>query len=74
MQRFFGEVEITDEANQRGQDTARVRAIERLDLISDRDLAQLNTSIGRTSTEPVRTEGIRDATWSASLRSRASIR
>ena len=37
-------------------------------------LAQLNTSIGRTSTDPLRAEGIRDATWSASFRSRASIR
>jgi hypothetical protein len=74
VQRFFGEVEITDEANQRGEDTARVGAIERLDLAGDRDLAQLNTSIGRTSTEPVRAEGIREATCSASLRSRASIR
>ena len=74
MQRLLGQIEIADEANERGQDTARVRAVERLDLAGDRRLAQLNTSIGRTSTDPLRAEGIRDATWSASFRSRASIR
>ncbi len=74
VQRFLGEIEIPDEADERCQNTARVRTVERLDLAGDRDLAQLNTSIGRTSTEPVRAEGIRDATWSASFKSRASIR
>lgn len=74
MQCLLGQVEVTDETNERGQDPSRVRPIERLNPVGDRDLAQLNTSIGRTSTEPVRADGIRDATCNASFRSRASIR
>jgi hypothetical protein len=74
MQCLLGQIEVTDETNERGQDPSRVRPIERVNLAGDRNLAQLNTSIGRTSTEPVRAEGIRDATCRASFRSRASIR
>ena len=73
VQRLFRQVEITDQANQRGKDTARVGAIQCLDAAGNRRLAQLNTSTGLTSTEPVRADGIRDATCIASLRSRASI-
>ena len=32
MQRLFGQVEITDKADEGGQNTARVRAVERLDV------------------------------------------
>jgi len=34
----------------------------------------VNSMIGRTSTLPIRADGIFDATWMASFRSRASIR
>ena len=34
----------------------------------------LKSTTGRTSTLPIRTDGIRDATWMASFRSLASIR
>ena len=74
VQRLLSQVEVADEANECGQNTARVRAVIRLDGVADRNVAQLNTSIGLTSTQPVRADGIFAATCSASFRSRASIR
>jgi hypothetical protein len=62
VQCLLGQIEVADEANERRQDAARVRAVEGFDLTRNRAVAQLNTSMGRTSTLPVRAEGIRDAT------------
>jgi len=73
VQRLLGEVEVADEADECGQDTARVRAVERLDRAGRRRIRQLNTSTGLTSMLPKRADGILDATCNASLRSRASI-
>ena len=65
---FLGQVEVADEANQRGQDPARLSAVEAL----DRHQAARST-IGRTSIEPIRTEGMRAAIAVASSRFGASI-
>ena len=74
VQRLLGEVEVADQANERGQHTTRIRAVEPFDGARNRQLAQLNTSIGRTSTHPTFADGILDATCSASFRSLASIK
>jgi hypothetical protein len=85
MECLFGQIEVAEQPNERGQDAARLGPIDRLDLGSDpvgRLLAdprlgvvdQLISQIGRTSTLPVRADGIFDAVWMASLRSRASSR
>ena len=85
VQRLLGEIEIAEQADQGGEHAARLGAVDgvhRRPRLFDRVLApqlrprrdQLNVMIGRTSMLPVFADGIRDATWIASLRSFASIR
>ena len=66
LQRFFGDVEVADRADQARQQPAPVRFVDLVD--------QLNVMIGRTSTEPKRAPGIFDAMWMASSMSFASTR
>ena len=88
MHGLLGRIEAAEEADERGEHAARVRAIDRLDLlahmlaccvthgrvISRDSYCASNTLIGRTSIEPVRAEGMREATWMASFRSFALMR
>ena len=86
VQRLLGQVEVAEEADQRGEDAARLGAVDGLDpvpylvrRVSTRHqwfsgYGRLNSRIGRTSTLPSRADGILEATWMASFRSRASMR
>jgi hypothetical protein len=78
VHRFLGEVEIPEQANQRGENASRVGAIDGLnDLTRERAVRggyPFISQIGRTSMLPTRVPGIFDATWIASLRSFASMR
>jgi len=84
---LLGDIEAAEKADKRGENAARIGTIERLDLFSysyadfithdwvcsrRKDYAS-NTITGRTSIEPVRAEGMRDATCMASFRSLALI-
>jgi hypothetical protein len=82
MQRLLGEVEVAEEADQGCKDAARVGAVDSLDRCTSAGGAgdvrggycAFISQIGRTSMLPQRVPGIFDATWIASLRSRASMR
>jgi hypothetical protein len=66
VHRFLGEIEVSDEADERREDPPPLLAVEALD-------AQPAISrIGRTSIEPVRDVGIRAAMDEASARSFAA--
>ena len=78
---LLGEVEIAEEADERGQDAARVGPVNLVDPLAHLVLRghyapsmPVVSMIGRTSTDPWRADGIFAATWIASFRSRASIR
>ena len=70
VHRLLGEIEVAEETDQRGEDASRVGSIDGLDGGCYVFISQ----IGRTSMLPQRAPGIFDATWIASLRSRASMR
>ena len=70
LQRLLGEIEVAEEADQGGKDASGLGAVNRLDRV----YGWLNSMIGRTSTVPCCAPGIREATWTASLRSLALIR
>jgi hypothetical protein len=70
LKRFLGEIEVTEEANQGGENAAGFRAVDRLDRV----YGWSNSMIGRTSTMPCFAPGIRDATCTASFRSFALMR
>jgi len=69
LKSLLGEIEIAEEADERGEHPARFGAVDRLDQVCD----WLNSMIGRTSTVPCFAPGMRDATCTASLRSLALI-
>ena len=86
VQRLLGEVEVAEQADQRGEDAARLGAVDGVDParvparprphsspVGSR-YGRSSSRIGRTSTLPRRADGIREATWMASFRSRASMR
>jgi hypothetical protein len=85
-QPVLGEVEVTEQADEGGQDATRVGVVDGLHPRADplgRILARQrrvlgyfwsNSLIGRTSTLPRRAAGIFEATWMASFRSLALIR
>jgi hypothetical protein len=73
MQRFLGEVEVAEETDERCEDAARVGAVDAFDRLRNAVDYAFSSQIGRTSMLPKRVPGIRDATWIASFRSRASI-
>ncbi|MNP09464.1 hypothetical protein D3C76_1015710 [compost metagenome] len=52
MQRLFGQVEVTEQANQRRQDAPRILAIDSLDLLANLDFAHHQFGIlwAKTST------------------------
>lgn len=80
LQRFLGTIEITQQADQRGQDPTRFAAVDRLDLrrrngSSERHAQRCGSwRKGRTSTQPRLAGGIFAAMASASRWSAASIR
>jgi hypothetical protein len=73
VQRLLGEVEITEEADERREDAARLGPVDCFDRRRDVVYCPFSSQTGRTSILPTRVPGIFDATWIASLRSRASI-
>jgi hypothetical protein len=79
LQRLRGEIEIAEEADQRGENATRFGTVERLDPVVHRvspalvDQPSPNSMIGRTSMEPYRAPGMRAATWIASFKSLALI-
>ena len=72
LERFFGEIEIAEEADQGCEHTAALFAVDPLD--GCRRFAQCVGRIGLTSIEPTRALGTRAAIARASSRSLASIR
>lgn len=70
LKRLLGEIEVAEEADQRRQNAAGLRAVDRLDRVYGCE----NSWIGRTSIVPLRALGIRDATFTASSRSFALMR
>jgi len=70
LKRLLGEIEVAEEADQRGENAAGFRAVDRLDRV----YGWSNSMIGRTSMVPCLAPGIRDATCTASFRSFALIR
>ena len=81
VQRLLGEIEVAEEADERGEHAPRLGAVDvrrsasRDALIGHRSTCCANSMIGRTSIAArSRAEGIRDAIWIASFRSLASIR
>jgi len=79
LQCFLGAIEITQQADQRGQDPTRLATIDRLDLrrrngSSERHAQRCGSwRKGRTSTQPRLAGGIFAAMASASRWSAASI-
>ena len=88
VQRLLGEVEVAEQADQRGEDAARLGAVDRIDrargrLRPRRRIGSVWRSVvvspdlhDRPHLDAARCapRGIRAATWIASFRSRASIR
>ncbi len=85
VERLLGEVEVAEEADQRREHAARLGPVDGVHRLADpvrrvRIHWGLGISgapasqMGRTSTLPHCTPGIREATWMASLRSLASMR
>ena len=70
-ERLLGEVEVAERPRQRGQDQAGLLAEHALEC---RRTVHALANTGRTSTRPVRAEGIRRAQASAASRSAHSIR
>ena len=71
-------IEIAEETNERGQHPTRLGAVDGLNRLPRRVIrggrhAHIGR-MGRTSTLPMRADGMRAATWMASFRSRASMR
>jgi len=61
LHRLLGAIEITEETNQAGQDPTRFRAIDGLDRVARHRTQPIGDEMGRTSTLPVRTDGMREA-------------
>ena len=86
MERLLGQLEVAEEADEGGEDAARLGTVDGLYpvpylvlRVSTRHqwfsgYGRLNSRIGRTSTLPSRADGILEATWMASFRSRAWMR
>jgi hypothetical protein len=85
VQRLLGEVEVAEQADQSGENPARVGAVDGVHRFPHRPgrilarhpvsgYALLKVMIGRTSMLPRRADGIFEATWRASFKSLASMR
>ncbi len=85
VQRFFGEIEVAEDVNERRENTPRVGLVDgiyRFTNLNRRVLARhprycccrLKSTTGRISIVPMRAEGILEATWTASFRSLALMR